>query len=135
MVIIKTLMIKVLSYLLFFGVALAIGCKKGSSTGQDNQMSQDTLAPSIMITSPADGDTFGYILVQIVAKATDNVGIAKMRLECSDKEEEKNIGSPQLSDSIYMIHHFDRGANLIRATVWDAANNKGSDSITVYGDY
>jgi chitinase len=89
----------------------------------------DTTAPAVTILSPSAGSTVGSY-VTISASATDNVAVTKMGIYV-DNILKTTSKSSSISWSWY-AGGFSKGAHVIKVNAYDAANNVGSKSITVY---
>jgi hypothetical protein len=89
----------------------------------------DTIAPSVSITSPAAGATVSGT-VSITANATDNVGVVGVQFQIDGN----NFG-PEATSAPYTAQwntlNATNGTHTIAATARDAAGNRSTASVTV----
>lgn len=94
-----------------------------------NSSPEDTIAPDVSITLPADG---AYISnrVTIKALASDNVGVSRMELYIDGVL--KVVKSKSSMTWRWNARKASKGEHVISAKAYDEAGNVGTDSITVY---
>ncbi len=93
-----------------------------------NAISSDTTAPSVAISSPANGATVSGT-VGISASATDNVGVTKMEILIDGTIVAQ--GTAATISYSWNTLNYANGSHTIVARAYDAANNVGSASISV----
>jgi len=94
----------------------------------NNAVSSDITPPTVVITSPSAGSKVAS-RVTISAAATDNVAVAKMQLYI-DGVLKSTVNAGTLKWT-WKTNSYSRGSHVIKVTAYDAANNTGSQSITV----
>lgn len=91
----------------------------------------DTTAPSVTITSPANGSvlpTHGNATVTVAA--TDNVGVATIYI-LFDSTVRATCSSASTCSASINLNKVSKGTHTITANAYDSAGNKGTTSITV----
>ncbi|KAB0668202.1 DNRLRE domain-containing protein [Oryzomonas sagensis] len=88
----------------------------------------DTTPPTVTISSPASGAKVGS-KVTIKASASDNVAVTKMQLYIDSVL--KATSSSSTISWTWNNSSYSRGSHVIQVKAYDAANNSGSQSITV----
>ncbi|GLI40143.1 S8 family serine peptidase [Geobacter hydrogenophilus] len=90
----------------------------------------DTIAPTVAITSPANGATIGTSATISIA-ASDNVGVSRIEIYIDGKLATSKTGVSSLS-YIWNTRKIAAGAHTILSKAFDAAGNAATASITVY---
>lgn len=90
----------------------------------------DTIAPTVAITSPANGAKVGTSTTIAIA-ASDNVGVSRIELYLDGKLATSKTGISSLS-YIWNTRKIAAGAHTILSKAFDAAGNVATTSITVY---
>jgi hypothetical protein len=99
-----------------------------SSVAVPNQVT-DTIAPTVSITSPVDNATvLGNVTV--AASASDNVGVKKVEFYVNGVLKATKTTAPYTFK--WNTRSFAKGTYTLTAKAYDAANNVGSKSITLY---
>lgn len=88
----------------------------------------DTTAPTVSITSPANGATVSGT-VNVMANASDNVGVTSVSFYIDGNFEEVDISAPY--EFSFNSAGISEGGHLIEARAIDGALNQGTASITV----
>ena len=89
----------------------------------------DTTLPTITVVSPLAGATVGAS-VTVTASATDNIAVTKMQLYIDNV-----LKTTKYAKSLswtWNTRSSAKGAHVIKVNAYDAANNMGSKSLTVY---
>ncbi len=95
-----------------------------------NNSAADTTAPTVVITSPADGSTAGNI-VTVTVNAADNVGVVRVELFVDGQWNTASTTAPFTTK--WNAKRATRGAHTLQCRAYDAAGNVGaSGTITVY---
>ena len=90
----------------------------------------DTIAPTVEITSPADGTTVGRY-VEVYVEASDDVGVARVELYVDGKLYSSSSSSAPVFN--WNTRKLARGRHTLRAQAYDAAGNKGaSGTVAIY---
>lgn len=89
----------------------------------------DTVAPTVSITSPANGTTVNK-KVTIVASASDNVRVTKVEFYVDGIMKRSDNSSPY--NYSWDPRTYSTGAHTIMARAYDAAGNTANSSITLY---
>ncbi len=87
--------------------------------------SEDTTAPTVSITSPADGATVGTTL-NVHAAATDDTAVTQVELRVDAKLAQTLTATPYSFQVSLAV-----GTSALQVTAYDAAGNKGYDTATV----
>ena len=93
-----------------------------------NFVTADTTAPAVSITSPANGSIISGT-VNVSVSATDNVGVTRLELFVDGALFAQASGA-SATFSLNTLSYLD-GAHTLQARAYDAANNVGSNSISV----
>lgn len=101
---------------------------KGVTVTVGNHQVADTLAPTVQITSPANGATVSGASVSINANASDNVAVAKLTIKVDGVT--LCTGSATLKCN-WNIKKAAKGSHSITAIAEDAASNVSTASISV----
>jgi len=92
---------------------------------------QDTIAPQVVITAPADGSSVSASpVVKIAISASDNAGVSTIELYIDGKLTAATNASSLAYN--WNIKKVSAGAHTISAKAFDAAGNAGVRTITVY---
>jgi hypothetical protein len=103
--------------------------QSGTVSVNVSNVTADTSAPTVTIQSPAANASLSATTT-VKASATDNVKVTKMVLFI-DGVRKATSSSGTISYTL-KISSLRRGAHVIKVDAYDAANNVGSESITVY---
>ncbi|MBT1076187.1 Ig-like domain-containing protein, partial [Geobacter grbiciae] len=90
----------------------------------------DTIAPTVAITSPANGATVGTSATITIA-ASDNVGVSRIELYIDGKLATSKTGITSLTYS-WNTRKITTGAHTILSKAFDATGNTATTSITIY---
>lgn len=90
----------------------------------------DTIAPTVSITSPLDGDTVSGKSVTIQVVASDNVAVTKVEIYIDNVLKTTDTTSPYTSKWI-LNKTVTAGSHTIMTKAYDASNNIAQTSITV----
>lgn len=93
------------------------------------QSSQDTQAPQVTITAPADGSALFFNKTKLSAIATDNVQVTRMELRI-DGSLHTTSASGKIS-TMWQTRQVASGSHAIEVKAFDAAGNVGTSTITV----
>lgn len=100
------------------------------SVSVQNSTTADTTAPTVAITSPADGSTVSGT-VKIYVSATDNVGVTKVDLYIDGAFFNSSMSSTPVFN--WNTRPAAKGSHKLQAYAYDAAGNIGASSVvTVY---
>jgi subtilisin family serine protease len=99
------------------------------NTAGEEQKVADTIAPTVQITSPANGAKVTGTIIKINISATDNVALTKTT--CAVNGKELNTSTNESLSCNWNINKEKSGLHTISATAKDAAGNQSSISITV----
>ncbi len=115
----------------------AAGVKSDADTDEvtvtgDPGPGEDVELPVVEVTAPADGaEVSGN--VRVVATATDNVGVTSVVMYV-DGQAQGTLTEPNYGSAYrwaWDSSPWANGEHTVQVKAWDAANNMGSDSITV----
>jgi archaellum component FlaF (FlaF/FlaG flagellin family) len=118
---------------------LAIANDCAGNSGQSGSISvnvsnasnpPDDSAPTVAITSPADGSSVSRTTVKITVNASDNVGVSKLELYIDGAL--KTVTSQSYLSWSWNTRKEARGQHIISAKAYDQAGNVQTDAITVY---
>src|SRR6185436_14649317 len=102
------------------GVSAPINVTVGSTTPPPPP-SGDTIAPTVSITSPANGSTLTGTTVNINANATDNVGVTKVEFYVDNAGQSTDMTSPY--SYALIVGKVAAGNHTIMVKAYDAAGN------------
>jgi hypothetical protein len=103
--------------------------QSGTVSVNVSNVTADTTAPTVTILSPAANASLATTTT-VRASATDNAKVTKMVLFIDGAR--KATSSSGTISYILKISSLRRGAHVIKVDAYDAANNVGSESITIY---
>jgi thermitase len=111
-------------------VARAVNLALSSAGGMTDEQGADTVAPTITILSPSDGDTVAKN-VQVKVDAVDNVAVVKVELYVDGKLTSTSTSAPFTVS--WNPRKAANGLHTLQCKAYDAAGNIGaSQVVTVY---
>jgi hypothetical protein len=114
------------SALLLFPALALLLFAAGCSTGDDT----DTQAPTVVIQSPAQGDTVGVVSVAVTAAAVDDFGVTRVELYLDDSLAQTFTAEPYQATIILTAHA--EGPHRLQAKAYDAAGNVGQSAVVTF---
>ena len=89
----------------------------------------DTQAPSVTVSSPADGATSATTALTVEGTASDDVGVASVAASLNGGSAQSCSGTATFSCPVGPLQ---AGSNTVTVTAQDAAGNHGTSTLTVF---